>query len=139
MALEPDARAAEKWTAVLEAEYLALYGIPAFPDGGPTDDDTRLRELHRRLHARRPTAVCLSGGGIRSATFGLGVLQGLAKCGVLGKTHYLSTVSGGGYVGGWLTAWMQREGSARVLATLSRPPSPEALWRIAKPLLNTQQ
>ncbi|MEY2489518.1 MAG: hypothetical protein QOC70_1460 [Verrucomicrobiota bacterium] len=53
-------------------------------------------------------ALCISGGGIRSATFALGVLQGLARCGLLGKFHYLSTVSGGGYIGGWLSAWIQR-------------------------------
>ncbi|HTP85275.1 MAG TPA: patatin-like phospholipase family protein, partial [Alphaproteobacteria bacterium] len=41
-------------------------------------------------------ALCLSGGGIRSATFSLGVLQGLAQKGLLEKFHYLSTVSGGG-------------------------------------------
>ena len=34
-----------------------------------------------------------------------GVIQGLARAGVLGKFDYLSTVSGGGYIGGWLTAW----------------------------------
>ncbi|MFN7923566.1 MAG: patatin-like phospholipase family protein [Bryobacteraceae bacterium] len=51
------------------------------------------------------SALCLSGGGIRSATFGLGVLQGLARLGLLDRFHYLSTVSGGGYIGGWLTAW----------------------------------
>jgi Patatin-like phospholipase len=49
--------------------------------------------------------LCLSGGGIRSASFALGVLQALASGGFLGKFHYLSTVSGGGYVGGWLSAW----------------------------------
>ena len=42
---------------------------------------------------------------MRSGSFGLGVLQGLARAGVLGKFDYLSTVSGGGYIGGWLTAW----------------------------------
>jgi hypothetical protein len=31
------------------------------------------------------TALCLSGGGIRSATFALGVLQGLARFGLLGQ------------------------------------------------------
>jgi hypothetical protein len=44
-------------------------------------------------------ALALSGGGIRSATFCLGVLRGLAKNGVLHRFDYLSTVSGGGYVG----------------------------------------
>ena len=44
----------------------------------------------------------ISGGGIRSATFNLGILQGLAKHGLLPYIDYLSTVSGGGYVGSWL-------------------------------------
>jgi hypothetical protein len=69
-------------------------------------------------------ALCISGGGIRSATFALGVLQGLARCGLLGKFHYLSTVSGGGYIGGWLTAWIQRakDGLAEVSTLLGQPP-----------------
>lgn len=56
------------------------------------------------LHAAKLKALCLSGGGIRSATFNLGVLQGLARVGVLKETDYLSTVSGGGYIGSWLSA-----------------------------------
>ncbi len=44
----------------------------------------------------------ISGGGIRSATFNLGILQGLAKHGLLPYIDYLSTVSGGGYIGSWL-------------------------------------
>ncbi|MBT0666030.1 patatin-like phospholipase family protein [Geobacter pelophilus] len=54
------------------------------------------------------TALCLSGGGIRSATFNLGIIQGLAKAGLLKQFDYLSTVSGGGYIGGWLSAWIAR-------------------------------
>ncbi len=57
---------------------------------------------------RRLVGLCLSGGGIRSATFALGLLQTLAECGVLSRLDYLSTVSGGGYIGGWLEAWIQR-------------------------------
>jgi hypothetical protein len=52
--------------------------------------------------ANSATALCLSGGGIRSATFSLGVLQWLAGNGKLGDFHYISTVSGGGYIGSWL-------------------------------------
>jgi hypothetical protein len=44
-------------------------------------------------------ALALSGGGIRSATFCLGLIRGLAKNRVLRRFDYLSTVSGGGYVG----------------------------------------
>ncbi|KAL0478894.1 cytosolic phospholipase [Acrasis kona] len=37
------------------------------------------------------------GGGIRSATFAVGVLQHLAKAGMLEKFGYISSVSGGGF------------------------------------------
>lgn len=68
------------------------------------------------------SALCLSGGGIRSATFGLGVIQALARHGLLDKFDYLSTVSGGGYIGSWLTAWAKREpnGISTVQNLLSR-------------------
>ena len=70
-----------------------------------------------RLHASARSALCFSGGGIRSATFGLGVLQGLAaysrkfdglRPALLGEFDYLSTVSGGGYLGSWFSAWATR-------------------------------
>jgi hypothetical protein len=69
------------------------------------------REVHSVLEQCRnldTTALCLSGGGIRSATFNLGILEGLARKGVLKDVDYLSTVSGGGYIGGWLSSWMRR-------------------------------
>jgi hypothetical protein len=47
--------------------------------------------------------LSLSGGGIRSASFGLGVIQGLLEHGIMQKVDYLSTVSGGGYIGASLT------------------------------------
>ena len=43
--------------------------------------------------------LALSGGGIRSATFNLGLLQALARQNILRYCDYLSTVSGGGYIG----------------------------------------
>ncbi len=49
--------------------------------------------------------LALSGGGIRSATFSLGVMQALAHRGLLKKVDYLSTVSGGGHIGSALT-WL---------------------------------
>lgn len=55
------------------------------------------------------TGLALSGGGIRSATFCLGLLQGLHKLKLLRIFDYISTVSGGGYVGGWWSAWLSRE------------------------------
>ena len=52
--------------------------------------------------------LAFSGGGIRSATFNLGVLQALATRSLLHCFDYLSTVSGGGYVGSWLAALTRR-------------------------------
>jgi hypothetical protein len=69
-------------------------------------------ELFRQIHRlERPlAALCISGGGIRSATFSLGAIQALAERGLLEQFDYLSTVSGGGYIGSWLTAWKHRAG-----------------------------
>lgn len=57
----------------------------------------------------------LSGGGIRSATFALGLFQGLAQkttkrsTGLLRHIDYLSTVSGGGYFGSFFGRLLTRE------------------------------
>ncbi len=63
--------------------------------------------------------LAFSGGGIRSATFNLGVLQALAKHKVLHYVDYLSTVSGGGYIGSWLNALVYRGGMAAAEAGLN--------------------
>src|SRR5438067_2354907 len=68
--------------------------------------DRRLEALYGNIHQRGQAALCLSGGGIRSATFALGILQGLAHHNLLNNFHYLSTVSGGGYIGSWLSSWI---------------------------------
>jgi hypothetical protein len=54
------------------------------------------------------TGLAFSGGGIRSATFNLGVIQSLASKQLLNKFDYLSTVSGGSYIGSWLSAQIRR-------------------------------
>jgi Patatin-like phospholipase len=51
--------------------------------------------------------LALSGGGIRSAAFCLGALQALHETRVLNKVDYMSTVSGGGYIGCSLTAALE--------------------------------
>ena len=83
------------------------------------------KPLKRMLHALRGNAVTFSGGGIRSASFSLGVLQGLARFSLgdpgenlragapeenqlLRDTQYISTVSGGGYLGCWFSSWIAR-------------------------------
>ena len=66
-------------------------------------------EFIKQRHSNARSALCLSGGGIRSATFSLGVLQGIAKKRKLSEFDYLSTVSGGGYIGSWLSRWMHEK------------------------------
>jgi Patatin-like phospholipase len=137
---------------VLAMEFAELHGEPPPPGSSapvPLNKDLkpeearRIQEEAQQQHLKsiwtavhqlgeKRAALCISGGGIRSATFALGVLQGLARCGLLGKFHYLSTVSGGGYIGGWLAAWIQRakDGLPEVTANLAQPrddtrPNPE--------------
>ena len=62
----------------------------------------RRRALHGTDDGRRPWGLALSGGGIRSATFCLGLLKALAGHRQLLKFDLISTVSGGGYVGATL-------------------------------------
>lgn len=93
-------------------------------------DQQRLARLWRAVHAmdrdaRAPlvrSALCLSGGGIRSAAFALGGVQALARHGLLTRFDYLSTVSGGGYLGSWLSTWAHRQpgGVADVAGALKR-------------------
>ncbi len=60
-------------------------------------------ELQRMVASDDLFGLALSGGGIRSATFSLGVIQALAQREWLRRIDYLSTVSGGGYIGSWLS------------------------------------
>ena len=80
---------------VLEAEFRVLHGKlpPDYPSS--SDPNVRLQAIWTAVHElqERRAALCVSGGGIRSATFGLGILQGLARCGLLDKLHYLSPPS----------------------------------------------
>jgi len=101
---------------VLREEYQALR-----PGVDFSGENTRevLEELRRQ---EKPlSALCISGGGIRSATFALGALQGLAGHRLLDQFDYLSTVSGGGYIGSWLTAWIKRAGGLENVIPRLRP------------------
>jgi hypothetical protein len=69
-----------------------------------------LAQVLRRAHGSRLAGLAFSGGGIRSATFNLGIVQALAEMKLLRDFDYLSTVSGGGYIGGWLSKWISQEG-----------------------------
>jgi hypothetical protein len=101
-----------------------------------------LYKLIRKLPQTR-SVLCLSGGGVRSATFNLGILQGLSRYGLLDKFDYLSTVSGGGFIGGWLSAWIHRQehspaelAVSKVASRLADPPDnplepePDAVYNL---------
>ncbi|MEK6260601.1 MAG: patatin-like phospholipase family protein [Planctomycetota bacterium] len=89
-----------------------------------------LHELQTQALDADLCGLAISGGGIRSATYSLGVLQGLAALRLLPRFDYLSTVSGGGYIGAWFSAWVNRDGFDNVEEKLLPPrlrknPTPE--------------
>jgi hypothetical protein len=147
-------------------------------DENPADVESR-KAFYRSLNRLNRAALSLSGGGIRSATFCLGVIQALAAYDVvvesapvdteeksreksqqkseeqsegnfqdeskdgsgqevranverkpenslLGRFQFMSTVSGGGYIGSWLSAWRRREDFPGVWRDLiGRPDGPD--------------
>lgn len=90
-------------------------------DAGLPPDRQRLLQ---RAHGGQLAGLAMSGGGVRSATFGLGALQALARLGLLRRIDYLSTVSGGGFVGGWLSKCLHAHGGD--VAKLERMLAPPA-------------
>jgi hypothetical protein len=115
---------------MLEQEAEAIHGLSF----------SGVKDLYRSLNEADSAALCLSGGGIRSAAFALGVIQALAthprsatgapvataEHSLLASFHYLSTVSGGGYIGAWLSAWRNRVDFATLWANLiGRPGGPD--------------
>ena len=95
---------------VLREEYVRLHEQEPPELTGEESEPDKLKGLFAAIHKlERPrTALCISGGGIRSATFALGVMQRLARLGVLSQFDFLSTVSGGGYIGSWLSSFARR-------------------------------
>lgn len=86
-----------------------------------------LNEECRRIHDRRKhveelksvdgsstqvsqnlVGLSFSGGGIRSACFSMGIAQALNSRDFFKAFDYLSTVSGGGYLGGFLSSWLNQ-------------------------------
>ena len=98
-----------------EIDYIAKRRM-AMANGRP-DVGTPTKLPHQPLeetpNAERNGLVGLafSGGGIRSATFNLGVLQVLHKRRIFERVDLLSTVSGGGFIGSSLTSLMNRRNS----------------------------
>lgn len=77
----------------------------------------------RAWRGREPrVGLALSGGGIRSASFCLGVLQALAYRRALPQVDYLSTVSGGGYIGVSLSFLLHQSSQGTVPADVKDVP-----------------
>jgi hypothetical protein len=95
------------------------------PDGGAGPEQvapSARAELLRRAHGAHLTGLALSGGGLRSAVFNLGVLQALGEQQMLREFDYLSTVSGGGFIGGWLSKCIrEKHGDVKVVEALLTP------------------
>jgi len=114
-------------SAALAEEYAHLYGeAPKRLDESNSDSGFSQNVALNHL-AQDTAALCFSGGGIRSASFCLGVAQALARIGLLAQFKYLSTVSGGGYTGSLLTAWAYRaaHGLQDVIDGLKNPAIPK--------------
>ncbi len=96
----------------------------ATPPQHPHSEKKETERVLHMAHAFGAFGVGFSGGGIRSATFNLGILQGLAKRNLLPYVDYLSTVSGGGYIGTWLHSVIRRKHEGDPVtagAALNRP------------------
>lgn len=76
------------------------------PSSSVTAEQVILAEHALLNKSENLTGLTLSGGGIRSAAFALGVMQSLVAAGLLKKCDYLSTSSGGGYIGSSLTYFL---------------------------------
>ena len=118
-----------KVESVLREEAMAIHGGRIAEVCGEDFPGKSGKAFNHCLNALDSAALCLSGGGIRSASFALGVVQALAshprpvkdsgevdtetaveraENALLARFHYLSTVSGGGYIGSWLSTWLAR-------------------------------
>jgi len=112
-------------------------------EGAWIDDRAETRRIRHHPHEEvrglpaRQIGLAISGGGVRSATYGLGVLQALAKPmkhgkSLLGQLGYISSVSGGSYINSWLTAWIRRTGFAVVEAALAEAKLPASASQATK-------
>ncbi len=106
------------------------------PSYAERSDEVLAVELKHYLKQRRkankideaPTTenlagLCISGGGVRSATLGLGLFQAFINAGILKHFDYMSTVSGGGYIGSCLSSLLSAEPLYRDKGLNNKAPS----------------
>ncbi|MBW0238370.1 hypothetical protein [Pseudomonas sp. D1HM] len=110
------------------------FGINKFGSGSIANADDINSTEEAEINARRnhygidkpvgedAVGMSLSGGGIRSATFCLGVVQVIAERGLMKEFDYLSTVSGGGYIGSFITSII---GGGKDYSDIGKPYGPD--------------
>jgi len=113
-------------------------GVPVDPDSHVEKVEAEALERRRKswgLPGGHRIGLALSGGGIRSATFSLGVLRELSALGLLTRFDYLSTVSGGTYIGsffgGLFVPRTKADGTKEEAVITAAPP---AAGKISDPL-----
>lgn len=121
--VELSAHVKSQFESLLVQEGDALYNCPGWNSARPDVKVPASGEPWVAKATSNYVGLALSGGGIRSATFNLGLLQGLDRLGLLDLVAYLSTVSGGGYTGGFWSAWLTRPATA---AAPNQPVPPHA-------------
>ncbi|UVC19430.1 GMC oxidoreductase [Mesorhizobium onobrychidis] len=111
-----------------ELEAKAVYERRGRPIGGQNATSAE------KLLPRDSIGLALSGGGVRAATYCLGVLQALAATKMLPRIDFLSPVSGGGYIAGFLGRLYSRMApdtphkAERIEAIVNDPNSSEIWW-----------
>ncbi len=125
----------DDWQALCAQEQQAIIKRRQRVGGEQVDTDSQ-------AHLPR-VGLALSGGGIRSATFALGLMRGLAQNqaidgdatqanpshdSLLGRLDYLSTVSGGGYVGAMYGRLIATYGVQRAQQLMAASQSPVLGW-----------
>jgi hypothetical protein len=137
---QEEAGLADGWAALSAAEDAAIAARRRHVLGEAASSNPNEAKLPR-------VGLALSGGGLRSATFALGLMRGLAQSrshqagaaapasqktlasdGLLGRLDYLSTVSGGGYTGGMYGRLVATYGLQRAQALMARAGSPVLEW-----------
>ena len=114
-----------KWLLQRELDQVEQRRASVFKPTDQTAAAQPAADIYKRAANLGLMGLCFSGGGIRSATFNLGILQGLAELNLLRCFDYLSTVSGGGYIHQWFAVWSLRRGFELVEKRLIPLPQPD--------------
>lgn len=96
-----------------ERDYILRRRAAVLNDELPSSEKSQTTQQDSEINEKLATplvGIALSGGGIRSATFCLGVLQKLASAKLLKLADYMCSVSGGGYIGSCLSSLLTING-----------------------------